>query len=169
MDVVRSHSSSGPDGSTSLRLATEHLRCRQVDGRAELEEHLRIRREIFVDEQHLFRHDDEDSFDADAGTLHVLGFVDGVAGGTVRLYRLDASGLWKGDRLAVLPEYRHSGIAARLVRHAVATAASLGGSRMVAQVQAQNTPFFVHLGWSPLSDPANHLGIPHQWLSIGLS
>jgi putative N-acetyltransferase (TIGR04045 family) len=140
-----------------------------VGSRAELEEHHRIRCEIFVGEQRLFLADDADAFDDDAGTLHVLGFVDGAAGGTVRLYPLDATGLWKGDRLAVLPEQRHSGIAAHLVRHAVATAASHGGTRMVAQVQAQNTPFFVHLGWSPISEPEDYLGVPHQWLSIGLA
>jgi putative N-acetyltransferase (TIGR04045 family) len=169
MHVVRSRSSSAPDASVSPLQAESNLFCRAVESRAELAEHHRIRREVFVDEQHIFTGDDADSCDDAIGTLHVLGFVDGVAGGTVRLYPLAAPGLWKGDRLAVLPEHRHSGIAARLVRHAVSTAASLGGTRMVAQVQAQNTPFFVHLGWSPLSEAQDYLGVPHQWLSIGLS
>ena len=40
-----------------------------------------------------------------------------------------ASGDWKGDRLAVLPEARHGALGARLVRFAVATAGSARGRR----------------------------------------
>ena len=40
-----------------------------------------------------------------AATLHAVAVVDGAVVGTVRLYPLGA-GLWKGDRLAVLPDAR---------------------------------------------------------------
>jgi putative N-acetyltransferase (TIGR04045 family) len=139
-----------------------------VADQPELVEHLRIRRVVFVSEQRLFAEDDRDSYDDAAGTVHVLGFVDGVPAGAVRLYPLGASGRWKGDRLAVLPEYRHAGIGGPLVRHAVATAGALGGARMLAQIQDRNTTFFRRLGWSPLGEPADHLGVPHRWMAIEL-
>ena len=141
--------------------------CRPVLGAAELAEHLRIRHAVFVEEQALFDGTDQDAYDDDLATVHVLGFVDGLPAGTVRLYPLDG-GLWHGDRLAVLPEARRSRIGGRLVRLAVATAGQRGGTRMQARVQLPNVAFFVHLGWTPTAPPADHLGMPHQWMSIPL-
>ena len=143
------------------------LLCRPVDGAAELGEHHRIRRAVFVTEQGLFPVDDRDGHDADPATVHVLGLVAGRAAGTVRLYPLGA-GVWKGDRLAVLPEHRRSGIGGPLVRLAVATSGARGGTRMDALVQAVNTPFFLGLGWSCAGEVVEHLGVWHQPMSIVL-
>ena len=144
------------------------LRCRPVLGPAELAAHHAIRRAVFVDEQRLFDPDDLDAYDVSGATVHVLGLVDGLAAGTVRLYPLAGEGLWKGDRLAVLREHRHAGIGGPLVRLAVATAGALGGNRMMAQVQVPNVPFFVDLGWSCEGAPTDHLGVLHQLMSIAL-
>jgi putative N-acetyltransferase (TIGR04045 family) len=122
-----------------------------------------------VFEQGIFELDDRDAHDDDERTLHVLGFVDGAVGGAVRLYPLDPSGeLWKGDRLAVLPEHRACHLGARLVRFAVATAGELGGRRMIAQIQLPNVRFFEHLGWNRGGDPSPFHGIEHQLMEIGL-
>lgn len=139
--------------------------CREVGDAADLALHHRIRRLVFVEEQALFADDDTDEHDADPATVHVLGHVGGEPAGTVRLYPI-GDGLWKGDRLAVLPDLRHSGIGGPLVRFAVATAASLGGSRMDATVQAVNTAFFLRLGWTAVGGPVGHLGVPHQSMTI---
>jgi putative N-acetyltransferase (TIGR04045 family) len=122
---------------------------------------------VFVAEQGLFPGDDRDEHDEDPATVHVLGLVHGQPAGTVRLYPL-AGSLWKGDRLAVLSEHRRSHIGGPLVRLAVALAGERGGSRMEALVQAPNVRFFVHLGWSPIGEPADHLGVLHQRMSITL-
>lgn len=135
--------------------------CRPVAGTAELAQHHALRRAVFVQEQGLFDRDDRDARDDEPTTVHVLGLVDGVVAGTVRLYPL-AGGVWKGDRLAVLPSQRHAGIGGPLVRFAVSTAAALGGRRMDALVQAVNTGFFVQLGWTPVGGAVEHLGLPHQ-------
>jgi putative N-acetyltransferase (TIGR04045 family) len=141
--------------------------CRPVAEPAELQVHLRIRRAVFVAEQGLFAGTDADERDADPATVHVLGFVGGEAAGTVRLYPLTGT-LWHGDRLAVLPEHRRSRIGGQLVRLAVALAGERGGSRMQARVQLPNVPFFRYLGWAPTAPPADHLGVPHQWMAIPL-
>lgn len=141
--------------------------CRPVRDDVERALHHRIRRLVFVEEQGLFRGTDRDEHDDDPTTVHVLGLVDGLAAGTVRLYPLGGR-LWKGDRLAVLPEQRRSGIGAPLVRYAVATAAALGGRRMDATVQAGNTSFFLALGWTCVGEPADLLGVPHQSMTIAL-
>lgn len=143
------------------------LGCRPVRGPAELADHHRIRRTVFVLEQGLFESDDHDLHDDDPRTVHALGLVHGVPAGTVRLYPL-AGTVWKGDRLAVLPRQRRSGIGGPLVRFAVATAAQRGGTRMDATVQAANTDFFLGLGWSAVGGPAEHLGLLHQSMTIPL-
>ena len=148
---------------------SDAVRCRPVRDLAELAEHHRIRHAVFVVEQGLFAEDDRDERDALTTTVHVLGLVDDAPAGTVRLYPLDPAGeLWKGDRLAVLPHQRRSGIGGPLVRLAVATAAARGGHRMDAVVQAVNTGFFLELGWSLSGEVADHLGLAHQPMSIPL-
>jgi putative N-acetyltransferase (TIGR04045 family) len=134
---------------------------------AELAAHHRIRQAVFVEEQGLFDGSDHDEHDVGPATVHVLGFVDDRPAGTVRLYPLEGT-LWHGDRLAVLPAFRRSRIGAQLVRLAVALGGERGGTRMQARVQLPNVSFFVHLGWTPTAAPADHLGVPHQWMAIPL-
>ena len=142
--------------------------CRVVTDAAEREVHHAIRRQVFVVEQRLFDADDRDDHDGDPGTLHVLGLVNSAPGGAVRLYPLDEAGLWKGDRLAVLPEFRRHGMGAPLVRFAVRTAGELGGRRMAAYIQLPNVSFFERLGWQPVGDPAPYVGVIHQRMEIPL-
>jgi putative N-acetyltransferase (TIGR04045 family) len=143
--------------------------CRVATDPAELAEHYALRHQVFVLEQGLFETHDRDGQDDDERTLHVVGLVEGSVGGAVRLYPLDASGsLWKGDRLAVLPEHRACHLGARLVRFAVATAGARGGRRMIAHIQLPNVRFFEHLGWRAEGPPAPFHGVEHQLMAIGL-
>jgi putative N-acetyltransferase (TIGR04045 family) len=143
--------------------------CRPASGELELAAHFDVRRRVFVDAQRLFEGSDRDDRDAAAGTVHVVGLVDGAIVGAVRLYPLDDRGLWKGDRLAVLPEVRTRQLGAQLVRFAVATAGARGGSTMVAQVQVPNVRFFEHLDWSTDGPPALYHGVMHQPMAIPLA
>jgi putative N-acetyltransferase (TIGR04045 family) len=139
------------------------------DARA-LAAHHEIRRAVFVAEQALFAGDDADARDGDAATLHVLGLgADGEPAGVVRLYPLDDDGLWRGDRLAVLPSARHTSLGAALVRLAVRTAGELGGRRMEAMIQLPNVRFFETLGWTREGAPRPFHGAEHQPMAIGLS
>jgi putative N-acetyltransferase (TIGR04045 family) len=159
-------SSSAPSRLPDERLAPF---CALARHRAELEAHLAIRRSVFVDQQRLFEHDDRDARDDDPATLHAVGYAGEEITGAVRLYPLDGDGLWKGDRLAVLPSTRSLQLGAMLVRFAVRTAGERGGRLMVAQVQVPNVRFFERLGWSRDGDPAPMLGVEHQTMTIGLS
>jgi putative N-acetyltransferase (TIGR04045 family) len=150
----------------------EHdLRCQLVDSSADLDAHLAIRRAVFVAEQGVFADSDADDRDADPATLHVLGLVDGVPAGTVRLFPLDPAApaaRWQGDRLAVLPEFRVSGLGSPLVRFAVATAGALGGRTMIAHIQPANRTFFHRLGWVQCGGPELYVGLPHLLMDIEL-
>jgi putative N-acetyltransferase (TIGR04045 family) len=156
------------DLSRSSPITEGTLVCRPLRGPVELAAHLEIRRAVFAAEQGLFAGDDRDEHDAHPATVHVLGFVRGEPAGTVRLYPLGGT-LWKGDRLAVLPEHRRSHIGGPLVQLAVALAGDLGGSRMDALVQVPNVRFFVYLGWSPVGDASDYLGVLHQRMTIPLA
>ncbi len=153
---------------SALSTSPPAAHCRPVASPAELQVHLRIRERVFVDEQGVFAITDRDERDADPATVHVLGFCDGEVAGTVRLYTLDGKGVWRGDRLAVLPAYRSRHVAAPLVRFAVRAAAERGGRLMRAHVQVANVRFFRHLGWTVLGGPADYLGRPHQDMVIEL-
>lgn len=149
--------------------------CRPARGLDELGLHHEIRRRVFVEEQGLFESTDRDLHDDDPATVHVLGLCGDVVGGAVRLYPLidpEASevepGLWKGDRLAVLPFFRRNGLGGPLVRFAVATAAAAGGRRMIAHIQPPNVGFFEYLGWYCIGDPVTFVGRPHQTMAIHL-
>jgi putative N-acetyltransferase (TIGR04045 family) len=156
---------------------TAGLACRAVATPDELAVHFRIRRQVFVVEQGLFRSAgtangggwDRDLHDDDPATVHVVGLVDGVACGTVRLYPVPGvPGRWKGDRLAVLDGHRRHGLGAPLVRFAVATAAARGGREMEAYIQPANVMFFEWLGWRPTGGLVTYAGIPHQRMLIDL-
>ena len=144
------------------------VQCRIVRDEAGLAEHFRIRRRVFVEEQAIFAGTDRDERDHDRATLHVIAFWEQQPAGTVRLYPMDPSGLWKGDRLAVLPPYRRHDLGALLVRFAVRSAGERGGSRMIAYIQLPNVEFFVRLGWRPAGAPVEYAGRPHQLMDVVL-
>lgn len=168
-------SRSSPTVSAHSGAGAAPLSCRAVRAGWERDAHFRIRHQVFVCEQRLFtapgggRGDDRDGHDAEPATIHVIGLAGGDICGSVRLYPLAAPGLWRGDRLAVLPGSRRLGLGAPLVRFAVTTAAGRGGTRMEAYIQPGNVPFFEWLGWQRAGGLAPYAGIPHQRMVIDLT
>lgn len=142
--------------------------CRVADDPWMVAEHHRIREAVFVREQGLFQGSDRDVHDDEAVTIKVLGFRDDVAGGAVRLYPVDGTGHWQGDRLAVLAGARGHGLGAPLVRFAVATAAAGGGRIMTAHIQPRNVPFFERLGWYMSGEQEIYVGVPHVPMAVEL-
>lgn len=147
----------------------EALACRIARDDDERERHFAIRRAVFCGEQGMFGGaDDRDEHDDADTTLHAVGAEHDVVGGTVRLYPLPAAGLWRGDRLAVLPAFRHGSLGGSLVRFAVRTAGEAGGERMVAMIQVPNVGFFTELGWSVAGDVEPYHGVDHRPMDIDL-
>lgn len=156
----------GPD-----RVDGHRVVCRIGAGEHDLSAHHAIRYAVFVREQAVFGTDDRDRRDREPTTLHVLGLVDGVPAGAVRLYPLDPldpAGDWQGDRLAVLPAFRSHRVGGPLVEYAVATAGHLGGRRMIAHVQPANGTFFRRLGWLARGEEL-YVGRPHLLMDIDLT
>ena len=131
--------------------------------------HLSIRHRVFVEEQRVIPFTDVDAWDNDPAAIHVVAGRGSEAVGTVRLYRTDDAGRWKGDRLAVLPGYRAGVVGMKLVRFAVSTAAAAGGDAMDAFVQLQNVTFFERIGWKRNGGEFLYYGLPHQPMIFRLS
>jgi putative N-acetyltransferase (TIGR04045 family) len=152
-----------------LQAQRTSVTCRAAAGRDELAAHHAVRHRVFVDEQRIFTGSDRDGHDDDPSTIHVIGVVNGVIGGAVRLFPLGGDGdVWQGDRLAVLPEHRAHGLGAPLVRHAVRVAGEHGGRVMVAHIQLANVTFFERLGWRCDGDVETYAQLPHQPMAIDL-
>jgi len=171
--------SSRSSATASRPAGAARLACRAVSTPEELAAHFRIRHQVFVVEQGLFRSTgvgtgadggwDRDIHDDDPATVHVVGLFDGTACGTVRLYPVpEVPGRWKGDRLAVLDAHRHHGLGAPLVRFAVAKAGARGGREMEAYIQPANVRFFEWLGWRPTGGLVSYADIAHQRMLIDL-
>jgi putative N-acetyltransferase (TIGR04045 family) len=132
----------------------------------ELEGYHRLRREVFVDEQHLFEEDDRDGHDA--GGLHLVALSGDEVVGVVRCYRKQG-GTWFGGRLAVAPSHRTGTVGARLVRRAVEEMERRPEvRRFYATVQAQNERFFIRLGWITRGRPFVLAGHEHRLMEYPL-
>lgn len=130
----------------------------------------RLRRQVFVVEQGLFRDHDRDEIDLIATHLVALSTLAHEADevvGTVRLHE-ERPGLWWGSRLAVAREFRQVGrLGAELIRLAVSTANGRGCDRFLAHVQGQNVPLFRRLHWQVLDEVMLH-GVRHARMQADL-
>jgi putative N-acetyltransferase (TIGR04045 family) len=136
---------------------------------AEIAEYYALRRQIFVEEQALFKNDDVDPLDAiahpiiavetDAPSLEVLGVV--------RIYEAEPR-LWYGGRLGTHPDRRKGWqIGKGLIHKAVTTANAWGCDRFLATVQIQNVRFFQRLHWDSLEE-IEIRGIAHHLMQADL-
>jgi putative N-acetyltransferase (TIGR04045 family) len=125
----------------------------QAESASDVADYRMLRRQVFVDEQGLFDHDDHDRIDDDPRTIVLLArSIDGSVLGGVRIApALEGRdiGWWSGSRLAVSVGARtHAGIGAALVAAACARAEAEGALRFDATVQEQNEKLFRRLGWT---------------------
>lgn len=127
----------------------------------------RLRHEVFVAEQGLFRRTDVDPVDEDHRTVVLVARTsDGTVVGGVRIHPAPASdgtppirdlGWWRGSRLAVAADTRlQLGVGAALVRAACARAETQGALRFDAEVQARHRQFFERLGWRVVRETVRH-------------
>lgn len=122
---------------------------------------MRIRRQVFVEEQKIFPVADEDHHDSEA--IFILARVNGVLAGGVRCYQR-RGGIWYGGRLVVLPEFRDArNLGALLVRKAVEVMNEKSSvRRFLAAVQIKNVRFFTRLGWKKLGRAFVMHSLEHQ-------
>jgi predicted GNAT family N-acyltransferase len=117
-----------------------------------------IRRRVFQDEQGVSA---EEEFDADDDrATHVLAECDGHPVGTGRIvcHAADA----KIGRMAVLKEYRRSGVGRALMDALVGAAVQQRCAQLVLHAQTHAIPFYASLGFHVVGDEFEEAGIPHR-------
>lgn len=126
---------------------------------------LALRRVVFIDEQGVPEAEELD--DLDAGAVHLLARIDGVAMGSARLLRQGTTG--KIGRVCVLAAARGTGLGAALMRAAIAHFRASGDVdtlRLGAQTHALG--FYERLGFVAEGPEYLDAGIPHRDMTLDL-
>ena len=140
---------------------------RQAVDAQEIQKVFEIRRQVFVEEQNIFKHTDKDENDAQA--LYLMALMDGEIIGVVRVFPVgDHDDEWVGGRLAVKKPFRGSSAGWRLVQAAVELVKIHGCRRFTAMIQKENVSFFEKLGWQPFGPLFLYHGKEHMAMSADL-
>lgn len=124
-----------------------------------------IRRRVFIEEQ---RVPEEIELDADdAHAFHALALLDGSAIGCGRMVDHGA-GEVKIGRMAVLPEYRSSGIGAQILRFLIDGARARGVRKAILHAQLTAEGFYLKEGFTPVGEVFEEAGIAHRLMERDL-
>ena len=116
----------------------------------------RVRRAVFIEEQRIPEVDEWD--DSDPLCWHLL--VVAANRDVVGTGRLDPAG--KIGRVAVLPQYRGTGVGAAIVSHLVDLAARQGLTEVYLNAQTSALGFYERLGFRADGPEFDEVGIPHR-------
>lgn len=114
-----------------------------------------IRQRVFVAEQGFVNEFDETDKNAFHGTL----FVNGRAASTVRLFEEDNG--WHIGRIAVLPEFRKTGLGAETVKRAEELAREMKIEKLSLSAQLRVKEFYERLGYKAEGDVYYDECCPH--------
>ena len=139
----------------------------------EMDECLRVRRAVFIEEQGVSEAEEIDEHDGDPAevksAVHVLGRLDGRPVATGRLLLGDAPGEHAHiGRVAVLAELRRDGHGRAVMERLQAEARrrELPGITLRAQLHA--IPFYERLGYVARGDVFLDARIEHRWMDLTL-
>jgi predicted GNAT family N-acyltransferase len=121
-----------------------------------------VRRSVFIEEQAIPESEEWD--DVDPVARHVLALTanrDAVGTG-----RLEPTG--KIGRVAVLPQYRGSGVGSLIMGHLVNQATESGFTSVYLHAQAAAAGFYERLGFRAVGPVFDEVGIPHLRMSLGI-
>lgn len=127
-----------------------------------LDEVFKIRKKVFVEEQHVPEAHEYDEYE-DIATHFVLQYK-GDFVGTVRYRYLD-DGVIKVERMAVLPEYRGLRLGHDLMKHVEAHAQVNGAQGTTLNAQSHALDFYKKLGYEQVGDEFMEENIPHIKMS----
>lgn len=118
-----------------------------------------IRRTVFIEEQNVPEEIEMDSDDAHA--FHALATLDGKAIGCGRMLEHGASEV-KIGRMAVLREFRKTGVGAHILRFLVDRARTRGFRKAILHAQLTAEGFYLKEGFIPAGGVFDEAGIAHR-------
>ncbi len=118
-----------------------------------------IRRRVFVEEQNV---PEEIEMDADdSHSFHALAILDGVAIGCGRMLEHGDTEV-KIGRMAVLSEFRKTGVGALILRFLIDRARARGVRKAILHAQLTAEGFYLKEGFKPVGGVFDEAGIAHR-------
>lgn len=118
-----------------------------------------IRNDVFVKEQGFT----EEFDDNDRNAIHLVGFYDNRSVATSRVIKISDNRYLIG-RIAVRKAYRGKGFGQQIVIAAEKEVKNLLGKEIFIHAQEQAKEFYLKLGYTPIGEPDEEEGCPHQML-----
>lgn len=131
-----------------------------ISNPADLQSAFAIRRQVFVEEQHVDAREEYDEFEE--SSTHFLARADGTPCGTAR-WRRTSNGV-KLERFAVLPDFRGLGVGKALVRAVLDDVFSQQPEpieRIYLHAQVAAMPLYAGFGFVPVGPMFEEAGIQH--------
>jgi predicted GNAT family N-acyltransferase len=136
-----------------------------IESPADMQRAWAIRRRVFIEEQNVPEEIEMDADDAHA--FHALALLDGVAIGCGRMLDHGAHEI-KIGRMAVLPEFRKTGVGALILRFLIERARTRGFHKAVLHAQLSAEGFYLKEGFSPVGGVFDEAGIAHRKMERAL-
>jgi predicted GNAT family N-acyltransferase len=130
-----------------------------IESPADMARAYAIRRRVFIEEQHVPEEIELDADDAHA--FHALATVGGDAIGCGRMLDHGDSEV-KIGRMAVLPQFRGTGIGRDILRFLMDRARARGLRKAVLHAQLSAEGFYLKEGFTPIGDVFDEAGIAHR-------
>ncbi len=138
---------------------SSHLKVIAIESAADMERAWAIRRRVFIEEQNVPEEIEMDADDAHA--FHALAILDGVAIGCGRMLEHDSTEV-KIGRMAVLQEYRKTGVGAHILRFLIDSARMRGFRKAILHAQLTAEGFYLKEGFTPVGGVFDEAGIAHR-------
>ncbi len=140
-------------------MAQPYRRIFAIESPADMARGYEIRRHVFIEEQHVPEEIELDADDAHA--FHALATLGGDAIGCGRM--LDhGSGEVKIGRMAVLPEFRGTGVGRDILRFLIDRARSDNFRKAILHAQLSAQGFYLKEGFKPVGEIFDEAGIAHR-------
>ncbi|AXH99143.1 GNAT family N-acetyltransferase [Sporosarcina sp. PTS2304] len=143
------------------------MRVKRIINKEDLQTAFAIRKEVFVEEQHVPLEVEYDEYDTLNGLCeHVLVYYHEQPVGTGRVRPVDQYG--KLERICVLKPFRSYGLGKVIIQALEDTTANNGQTRVKLHGQTQAEGFYKKLGYTSSSDIFMEDGIPHVLMTKDL-
>ena len=138
---------------------SSRLKVIAIESPADMQRAYAIRRRVFIEEQRVPEEIEMDADDSHA--FHALAILDGVAIGCGRIVE-HGRGEVKIGRMAVLREFRKTGVGACILRFLVDRARLRGFHRAILHAQLNAEGFYLKEGFIALGGVFDEAGIAHR-------
>jgi predicted GNAT family N-acyltransferase len=134
------------------------LEIKVVENKQQFNDALKVRREVFIDEQQVPEEEEIDQYEDICTHVVVYDEANPVAAGRLREYD---QGVGKMERICVLSSYRGKGLGKIVMDKLEEISKEKGYSKLKLNAQTHAEGFYSKIGYETVSDIFMDAGIPH--------